>query len=156
MPAQTSAQRLHTAERRAFILSLRKAGATYRQIADATIARFGAEQLPKGFDCLYAYKDVKRELQAQRAQMASDTEDIRDLELERLDDMLRILYGYIAPQRDQLPPEASVRFGAIDRILRVMEARRRLVPSLDQPTPISGPAGGAIVVQTIGANLDEL
>ena len=48
---------LETAERRAFVLKQRKGGATYRMIADAAIAKFGVERLPKGWDELYAYKD---------------------------------------------------------------------------------------------------
>lgn len=158
MPAETSAQRLRTAERRQFVLQMRKAGATYREIAAAAERHFASESdiLPKHWDELYAYKDVKRTLDQMRHQMAEDVENIRALELERLDDMLKVLYGYVMPQRNQPPPDASTRFKAIDRILRLMDARRRLVPSLDQPMPISGPEGGAILVKTIGANLDEL
>ena len=59
--AETNGTHLKTAERRAFVLDLRKSGATYRDIAIAAKKKFG-DALPGGWDCRYAYKDVKREL----------------------------------------------------------------------------------------------
>ena len=50
---------LKTAERRRFILDLRKAGLTYAQIVEQAIKKFGTTALPRGFDERYAYKDVK-------------------------------------------------------------------------------------------------
>ena len=88
--AVTNPVLLKTAERRAFVLQLRKAGATYRSIASACLSRFGADQLPAGWDERYAYKDVRRELDTLREQMSIDVEEIRTLELERLDSLLQI------------------------------------------------------------------
>jgi len=83
----TSGQ-LITAERRAFVLNLRKSGATYRQIADAAVREFGLEKLPGAWCERYAHKDVARELERLRTEMKPDTEDVRQMQLERYNRLL--------------------------------------------------------------------
>lgn len=115
-------------------MRMRKAGVTYREIADAAVSKFGVDQLPSGWDCRYAYQDVKRELGKLQSVIGEDANDIRQMELERLNDMLKALYGK-ATRRD---PD----YGAIDRVLKIMRRRAELL-GLDAPQrqEISGPEG---------------
>ena len=115
---------INTAERRAFVLNLRKTGADYRTIAAATAKRFGVENLPKGWDCRFAWKDVKRELKKIYDDMAEDTEEVRQMQLERYNRLLfavweRALNGDL---------------GALDRAVK-------LVQSICQLMGANAPAG---------------
>lgn len=121
-----ASERLATAERRIFVVTLRKAGATYAQIAAAAIKKFGLEALPRGWDERYAYKDVKRELDKLRVQLAADAENVRQLELERLDDLLR---GVWEDARSGVLP-------AVDRALKIMRHRGDLL-GLDAPVKVA-------------------
>ena len=103
-------QQVDTAERRAYTLNLRKTGADYRTIAAAVIERFKLENLPNGYDCRYAYKDVKRELEKLYREMADDTEEIRQLQVERLNRLLLAIWER-ALQGD---------LGAVDRALKLV------------------------------------
>jgi hypothetical protein len=121
-------------------LKLRKAGATYREIASAAIQKFGHERLPESWDCRYAHKDVARELEKLRDIIGEEAEDVRQMEIERLNDMLRSLY-----------PKATRRdadYKAVDRVLRIMKRRADLM-GLDAPDrhEVTGEGGGAIVVR---------
>jgi len=51
-----------TAQRRAFVMSLRDSGLTYEQIAAEAIKKFGKTNLPKGYDKRLAHLDLQREL----------------------------------------------------------------------------------------------
>lgn len=121
----SQSQQLDTQTRRQFVLDLRKSGATYRQIADAAIERFGKDNLPKGWDCLYAAKDVKRELKKVQAVNEKLATDIRALELERLDAMLLALW----------PKARKGNESSIDRVLRIMKRRADLT-GIDAPQVI--------------------
>ena len=114
---------LETQTRRNFVLELRKSGATYMQIADAARDHFGADKLPAGWDERYAYKDIARELEKLKTLNNGVTEDISQLEIERLDRMLRGVWVQAK----------SGNFGAIDRALKIM-ARRAALCGLDKPT----------------------
>lgn len=141
MRAATNAQLIKTAERRAYILGLRKAGGTYRQIAAQAIVHFGAENLPLGFDARYAYKDVKRELDRLRTQMSVDVEAVRQLALERLNIAHLAIWQQV---RDG-------HLGAIDRFLRISDRRARLL-GLDAPEKHEHE--GAVINVTFSGNLD--
>jgi len=121
---QTTGQLIDTAERRRFVLGLRKAGATYTKIAEAALRKFGINQLPKGWDERYAWKDVKRELDKLHSVTGESAEDIRQMELERLNDMLNALYD----EATGIDPD----HGAIDRVLKIMKRRADLL-GLDAP-----------------------
>jgi hypothetical protein len=133
---------LATAERRAFVLRARKAGATYAEIAAAAIEKFGVEQLPRGYDKRYAYKDVKRELDALREEIGEDAQAVLTLELQRLDDLLKGVWNLAARKNPD--------YKAFDRVLRVMERRARLL-GLDaaQEHRLSGADGGPIQVEDV-------
>ena len=101
---------IDTAERRAFVLDLRKTGATYRQIAKVAVEKFGLDKLPKHWDERSAWKDVKRELEKLYREMAVDAEDIRQLQIERLNRLLLAVWER-ALQGD---------LGAVDRALKLV------------------------------------
>ena len=107
-PSTTSALHIAQAERRTQYLNLRKAGYTYERIG----AQFGVSR--------QAVCDVV--VWALKSQQAESVGDLRALENERLDDMLRAIYAQ-AVKGDT---------GAIDRILRIMERRAKLW-GLDAP-----------------------
>ncbi len=122
MATETSAERLETAERRVYTLDLRKTGATYVAIAEQVIRHFGLERLPRGYDARYAYKDVARELERINRERADSADTVRTLELERLDRMFLSTW----------PQVTAGHLGAIDRALRIMERRAKLL-GLDAP-----------------------
>ncbi len=114
---------LETAERRAFVLRLRKQGKTYVDIAQATIEEFGAERLPAGFDDRYAWKDVARELDRLRNEIADSVDDVVELEVQRLDAIFDKLWPKVENGDEK----------AVNAALRVMERRAKLL-GLDAPT----------------------
>lgn len=136
----TSGETLATAERRAFVLALRKGGMTYRKIAAAAVQRFGIDQLPDGWDERYAYKDVMRELARLRETMAEDGETVRQIELDRLDRLTEALWSR-ATDGDE---------AAIDKVLRIMDRRAKYL-GLNRPEGIevSGPGGGPIQAESV-------
>jgi len=123
--SKTGVQTITTAERRKFVLNMRLSGATYPQIADAAVKHFGIDNLPGGWCERYAHKDVKRELDKMRDEMAEATEQIREQELLRLDRMMLALWSQAINGHQ----------GAVDRILRIMKRRADLT-GLDAPKKI--------------------
>lgn len=114
------------AERRVRAIELRKAGLGYRQIS---------EQL--GVSVQQAWRDVQKAL-ADLAEMEQDhAREYRQLELERLDALLSPLWLRARGRRIQhddgtvedVPPD----YAAVDRVMRLMEARRRLLGLDVQP-----------------------
>ena len=92
-------------------LAMRTRGCTYDQIANALgISRQGAA------DC------VKRSLAALKTDTEEKAEEVRDLELRRLDRMLQIAEG----------AAESGDISAIDRVLRIQERRSKYL-GLDAP-----------------------
>lgn len=124
---------LDTATRRAYVIKLRRTGMTYEEIANSAIEKFGSERLPNGYDERYAWKDIKRELERTRNEMAEDVEAVRQLELDRLDALFKSLWIRAAgPNSD---------YQAIDRALRIMDRRAKML-GLDAPA------------ETINTNVD--
>jgi hypothetical protein len=112
------------AERRALALELRKAGGSYREIA---------QQL--GVDVHTVHGDVTAELAALRETTSGRAEELRDLELQRLDQMTA---GLSAPIRAGSPP-------AVTAAVRVSERRARLL-GLDAPTATRTELSGSVGV----------
>jgi hypothetical protein len=109
-------------------LELRKAGATYAQIAKQLgYANEGG-----------AHKAVGRALNVAIKQRNIVAEDVRELELQRLDQMLLGLWA----------DAKAGKWHAIDRVLKIME-RRSAYLGLDAPkkTELSGPEGRPIEVE---------
>ena len=138
MATKTSAKILETAERRAFVLKLRKAGWTYEKIALATINQFGADRLPAGWDTRYAYKDVKRELDKLHEDNAETAEDIRQIVTMRMDAMVKALW----------PKALRGNVAAIDRVTKIDERRCKLWGA-DAPARADVTSGGKPIENVI-------
>lgn len=120
------------ADRRLQALEMRKGGGSYRAIA---------RQL--GISEAQAYRDVARGLKDIAELQAAVSEDVRTLEIERLDALLLPMYQQ-ARQGNQ---------GAVDRVLRIMERRARLLgldaPTKIAPTNLDGTAGATLTIEVI-------
>jgi hypothetical protein len=111
--SKTSPRRLASAERQRKALELRAIGMTYEAIAD----QVGYKSRQAAFDAIdRALKKMLRE----------PAEQARNLDLKRLDAMTLALWSQ-ARQGNQ---------GAIDRLLRIMERRAKLL-GLDAPTKVA-------------------
>jgi DNA-binding CsgD family transcriptional regulator len=119
-PRLTKAQRTVVArERERAALQMRKAGATYEQIAQALhIAP------------MTAYYAVGRALRRITEGYREDAEDIKALELDRLDAMQLILWAQM--QAVTSTPEQVLR--AVEGLLRVMDRRARYL-GIDKSLP---------------------
>jgi DNA-binding CsgD family transcriptional regulator len=100
------------AERRVRAFGLRKAGASYRQIA---------QQL--GVSLNTAWADVNAELLEYRDQVKADVAEVRDMELQRCDEMILGLWPHVRKG------DAKSVFAAV----KVMERRAKLL-GIDAPT----------------------
>lgn len=118
----TRPELIQAAERRAYVLEQRKGGLTYREIAAATIKKFTLEKLPKGYDERIAWMDVKAELTRIQESNKEEAQEIRSLELARLDRMQTAIWQNVLSGHE----------GAIDRVLRIMQRRADLL-GLDAP-----------------------
>lgn len=110
-------------ERRGMALDLRKKGATYRQIAQALR---GKPPAPKNYDMAAAYRDVAHELALVVQKNGETADEIRQIEIQRLDRLLTIL--------DKLVIQGDIQ--AINTAIRLGESRRKLL-GLDAPTKIA-------------------
>jgi len=97
--------RARAAERRLNALRLRKAGASYSQIAEAL-----------GCSKTQAYRDIQRALKNIGKREQEGAAELRLLESQRLDELLM-------PMMRQAKNGSQ---GAVDRVLRIMERRARL------------------------------
>ncbi len=118
--SKASQRRLTARERERKAMELRLAGATYAQIAQAL-----------GISQAGAHKAVMRALKRLNEKLNEQAEQVRRLELERLDRMLLALW----------PQAQKGNHGAVDRILRIMERRARLL-GLDAPKSVDVTSGG--------------
>jgi hypothetical protein len=112
---KTSAGVIEDTERANKIMSLRRAGATYKQIA-AQVG--GSEQ--------NAHQMVTRILGTMRTELAETTDDVRALELERLDALLM----------GQWSQATAGHQGAVATVLRIMERRARIL-GIDAPAKVA-------------------
>ena len=112
------------AKRRALALELRKAGGSYRAIAQRL-----------GVDVHTVHGDVTAELADLRTTTVGRAEELRDLELHRLDQMTA---GLWPPIRAGSPP-------AVTAAVRVSERRARLL-GLDAPVVTKNELTGALSV----------
>ena len=105
-------------------LTLRIAGATYRDIA-----------IQLGVSEKTAYYDVQDELGRLDAVIKAKAERLRDLEAARLDQLTRALEPAIATGDPR----------AVLAAVRLMERRAKLF-GLDAPTTVTGPDGGPLAM----------
>ncbi len=119
-PNPAAPQKLRIAERRKMALALRIQGGSYRQIAEnlkawAASGAEGSVGFPKGYSEGLAYRDVMDELKKLNAAKAEVAEEVRRLELERLDALFAVYW----------PKAGKGDYAALDRILEIMAARAR-------------------------------
>lgn len=108
---KTSKRTILAAERRVRAMELRREGKSYSKI--------GTEL---GCTAQRAHKIVTEELQKVRDKLTEETSEVKTLELQRLDDLFVV--AHTEAEAGNLP--------AIDRCLRIMERRSRLL-GLDMP-----------------------
>lgn len=138
---------IETAERDAQAARLRARGLGYKQIAE----QLGYE------DHTGAYKAVQRAL---KEIVAEPAEELRALELERLDDMYRraqavlerrhvtVSQGRVVRLDDEPLEDDGPVLAALDRLLKIQERRARLL-GLDAPTQVQ-----AEVVQVTESDIE--
>lgn len=136
---KTDQQRIAAAERRVKALDYRKAGASYRAIAREL-----------GVSEAQAHNDVQRSLADLAAQQQASAEELRALELARLDDLAlaatrilqashplisggKVLSGFTTDGKAIGLTDDGPRLQAIDRLLRISERRARLLGLDMQP-----------------------
>ncbi|HEX3052699.1 MAG TPA: hypothetical protein VHP83_18715 [Aggregatilineaceae bacterium] len=117
---QPAGQKEKAAERRVKALDLRQSGLSYRKIA---------EQLE--VDVATVFRDIKDSLAELKAVEETEAEELRIIEVARLDAILNAMYNK-AINGDQ---------GAVDRVLRIMERRAKLL-GLDAPSKTDVTSGG--------------
>jgi transposase-like protein len=126
----TAPRRLSAAEKRAKALEAKKAGYTFREIADNL-----------GCSVSNAYKLVRKALDEINAKTEIDAQEMRDVEVARLD-ALQVTLWRRAVVNGEL--------GAIDRLLSVMNRRARLLGlDLPQKHEVTGKDGGPIQTQDL-------
>lgn len=111
-------------------MTLRKQGGTYREIAEQL------RQVP-GISDRYneaqAFRDVQAELTRLREQLREEAEAVREMELQRIDELTKVLW-----------PWAMEGDGAsIDRILKLQDQRARYIAGV-----YPAPASSSIAVTT--------
>ena len=134
--SKTSKRKIVAAERAEKALELRKSGATYERIGNALgVSTSTAQRL--AVDAL--------RLVIERGMEGAD--ELRQLEVERLDAMLLSVWRSVR----------NGHLGAIDRCIKIMERRARLL-GLDAPArqEWSGPGGGPIETRETGVDLSKL
>jgi hypothetical protein len=125
---KTTPQLIETAIRRNFVLKLRAAGKpTYASIANAAIAQFGADKLPKNYNAAQACRDVQAELDRIRKETSESAKQLRTLELMALD---RMEFGI--REASEMGDAKAV----ITR-LKIMEQRAKYVDGLVVPQKIA-------------------
>lgn len=91
MPATLSAK-LKAAERRSIVLQLKESGATYEQIATLMHQRYPGK-IAKGYDKARVFLDIKACLTQLRQEMTLVTDNVRTLELARLERLMMPYYA---------------------------------------------------------------
>jgi hypothetical protein len=125
--SNSSPQSQHRAmERRARVMDLRKQGASYPQILDVL-----REEMPTYITEAYGLSsigmDITRALSEMRVINRETAREVRDFEVQRLDEMFARLYPKALGNELVPGDEASVR-----TILKIMERRSKLL-GLDAP-----------------------
>ncbi len=132
-PESKTSKRILTGRQREIdALELRKSGATYSSIAKAM-----------GISLSGAADAVKRALARLNERSLEGADELRRLELERLDRMLLAMY----------PQATRGNQGSVDRVLRIMERRARLL-GLDAPIRNEHSGVGGRPIATVNAQMD--
>lgn len=123
MPTRPTSRNAHLIERRKLAVELRKQGATFDQIAEQLKGYFeGDAFFPASYDRGSARQDVLAVLKALNAEAKEEAEELRALELARLDDLHAVYYEK-AINGDGF---------ALDRVLAI-QARRARYTGIEAP-----------------------
>lgn len=128
---ETSKKKARLLENQRRALELRRSGASYTEIAAAI-----------GLSRSHAHRLVSLALADARESVATNADELRAEELSRLDALLSSLWA--AARRGQL--------GAVDRVLKIMERRARML-NLDVQPAARGSAAG-VFAGAIGVPAD--
>jgi len=137
--AAMCARRIAVAERRAFVISMRKAGATYEQIAEMAIQQFGREALPKAWNWSFAATDVHRTLDKLRRGMQDDLREYMWFQIQRYESLIRAHW----------PQAMKGHEGHTDRVLKAMQGMNKLM-GLDAPQKLD------VRVEQIDTRIEQL
>lgn len=113
--SKTSPPSVGKLENRRKAVQLRKAGFTYQEIADQI-----------GMTRGNAYKLVAEAMQEFKTESAEEAQEVKRVELARLDHATRAIWSQVA----------NGNHGAIDRLLRIMDRRAKLL-GLDAPSKLA-------------------
>lgn len=108
----TSKASIKSGQQRVEALKLRIAGLSYRKIAKEVGVSVGM-----------AHRYVTEALEEIRHDISEKADELRTLELERMDSMLAAIWPLIIEAQGEDGPNLA----AVDRILRIMERRSKLV-----------------------------
>ena len=128
----TSAAKARKLERQAKALELRRMGKGYVEIA-----------VHLGIGKSQAHRLVQEGLSDARAQVDADASELKAEELSRLDAMLSGLW----------PDARKGHLGAVDRVLRIMERRAKMLGIDAVKTPTADPAEAVAVLARLAAAL---
>jgi hypothetical protein len=132
------AEKAKILERQNDAIELRKSGFTYREIARRL-----------DIDVAQAYRDVQNELNVLRTEVAHNAEELRQLELERIDKITRAMDSWVEAGNTQ----------AAIATLKASERRAKLL-GLDKPTEIKVDIQLFLQLQhaadKVGVNLSEV
>lgn len=120
---------MKTAKRRREVIQLREAGATWKATSDTMEQRHGLDKLPSGWDERYAYNDWKRELEKIRDETHEATKEVREMEVRRIDRMLRGVWQKAIGGEDVTWRQQKE---AIDRVVKLQKRRAKLT-GVDAP-----------------------
>lgn len=123
MTSATSPVIVRSLDNQTRALELRRAGHSFRKIAAEMDCSVGA-----------AHKYIKQAMEETRAEVAAHTDELRAEELSRLDGLMQRLYPLATAEAPDLQ--------AVDRVLKCMERRARLI-GLDAPVRVGAVAGVA-------------
>jgi DNA-binding transcriptional MerR regulator len=145
--SMTAPIRLAVAERRRLAVELRKQGGTLEEIAEQLR---GVEGVSPKYGKDQVQKDIKAELGRLQAQTSEIAEELRQLEVERLDDLWKVYFAK-AKKGD---------YAAADRCFVILDKRAKLMPSLYPPAPpstlrLTGANDGPIETRDVSLSDDE-
>lgn len=122
-----SPKRSLSADRRMNALEMRKSGSTYEKIGDAL-----------GISSQAAYQHVVKALQAIREKTNEAADEVRTLEITRIDTMIGVLWPRVL-KGDYL---------AMDRVIKLMERRSKML-GLDAPTKSDITSDGIVTINFV-------
>ena len=114
-------------DRRLAALKLRKQGASYRKIAERMLEETAKQGIDIGeYSESQAHRDVMAELKRMNERLAEAADEVRRIDLERLDELLAVHY--------QKATGAKPDYAALTAVLSIMERRWKIMPGVVAPT----------------------